>query len=135
MPRPLRDDSSILPLPLAQVSTCSQVYLYMWFCFPVDICFVTALQKRRRIISGKFRVKLGDGVNDTYEKILDLDALPPLRTSTNIDRTVRAFICQDRRLTIRMITDELIINECIVHQILTQNLNMRQVCAKMIPKI
>jgi hypothetical protein len=39
-------------------------------------------------------------------------------TSTNVD-SVRAFIRQDRRLTIRMIVDELNINECTVHQIVT----------------
>jgi hypothetical protein len=31
-----------------------------------------------------------------------------------------------------MIADEL--NECMVHQIVTQNLNMRKVCAKVVPK-
>jgi predicted unusual protein kinase regulating ubiquinone biosynthesis (AarF/ABC1/UbiB family) len=31
-----------------------------------------------------------------------------------------------------MIADEL--NECTVHQIVTQDLNMRKVCAKMVPK-
>jgi hypothetical protein len=34
-----------------------------------------------------------------------------------------------------MIADELNINECRVHQIVTQDLNMREVCAKMVKKI
>jgi hypothetical protein len=33
-----------------------------------------------------------------------------------------------------MIADELNINECTVHQIVTQDLNMRKVCAEMVPK-
>jgi hypothetical protein len=56
-----------------------------------------------------------------------------VRTSTNVER-VRAFIRQDQCLTIRMIVDELNIHECTVHQILTQDLNMRTVCAKTVPK-
>jgi hypothetical protein len=54
-----------------------------------------------------------------------------VRASTSVDR-VRAFIRQDGRLTIRIIADELDINECTVHQSFTQNLNMRTFCAKMI---
>jgi hypothetical protein len=47
---------------------------------------------------------------------------------------VRASIHQDRRLTIGMIADELNDNEYVLHQIVTQDLNMRKVCAKMGPK-
>jgi hypothetical protein len=56
-----------------------------------------------------------------------------VRGSTNVDH-IRTFICQDQLLTIRMIIDEININEFTVHQIVTQDLNMRKVCAKMIPK-
>jgi hypothetical protein len=55
----------------------------------------------------------------------------PVRTSTNVDR-VRAFLRQDRRSTIRMIADE--VNVCTVHQMVTQDVNMRKVLAMMIPK-
>jgi len=40
----------------------------------------------------------------------------------------------DRRLTLRMISSELKLNRFTVHQILTQDLDMRKVCAKMVPK-
>jgi len=40
----------------------------------------------------------------------------------------------DRRLTLRMIGSELNLNRFTVHQILTQDLDMRKVCAKMVPK-
>ena len=40
----------------------------------------------------------------------------------------------DHRLTLRMINSELNLNRFTVHQILTQNLDMRKLCAKMVPK-
>ena len=53
------------------------------------------------------------------------------RTSTSkTDDNVRS----DRRLTLRMISSELNLNRFTVHNILTQDLNMRNVCAKMVPK-
>ena len=40
----------------------------------------------------------------------------------------------DRRLTLRIIGSELNLNRFTVHQILTQDLDKRKVCAKMVPK-
>jgi len=40
----------------------------------------------------------------------------------------------DRRLTLRMISSELNLNRFTVHQILTYDLDIRKVCAKMVPK-
>jgi len=40
----------------------------------------------------------------------------------------------DRRLTLRMNSSELNLNRFTVHQILTQDLDMRKMCAKMVPK-
>ena len=48
----------------------------------------------------------------------------------NVER-VRSLVRSDRRLTLRMINSELNLN----HQILTQDLDMRKVCTKMVPKI
>ena len=47
---------------------------------------------------------------------------------------VRSLVRSDRRLTLRMISSELNFNRFTVHQILTQDLDMRKVCAKMVPK-
>jgi transposase len=58
---------------------------------------------------------------------------PASVNTTNVDR-VKAYIRQDRCLAIRMIADELNINEGTVHQIVTQDLNMRKLCAKMVPE-
>ena len=51
----------------------------------------------------------------------------------NVER-VRSLVRSDHRLTLRMINSELNLNRFTVHQILTQNLDMRKLCAKMVPK-
>jgi hypothetical protein len=70
---------------------------------------------------------------ETAEDELRSGSPASVRTSTDVDR-VRAFIRQDRRFTIPMITDELDMNECTVHQSVAQDFNMRTVCAKMVLK-
>ena len=56
------------------------------------------------------------------------------RTNSNIDR-VKQLVRVNRRLTVRMIFEELSIGRDTVWKILTENLEMRKLCAKMIPKI
>ena len=56
------------------------------------------------------------------------------RTDSNIDR-VKQLVRVDRRLTVRMISEELSIGRDTVWKILTENLEMRKLCAKMVPKI
>ena len=53
------------------------------------------------------------------------------KTDDNVER-MRSLVRPDRRMT-RMISD-LNLNRFTVHQILTQDLDMRNVCAKMVPK-
>jgi len=55
------------------------------------------------------------------------------KTDDNVER-VRSLVRSDCRLTLRMISSELNLNRFTVHQILTQDLDMRKVCAKMVPK-
>ena len=55
------------------------------------------------------------------------------KTDDNVER-VRSLVRTDRRLTLRMISSELNLNRFTVHQILTQDLDMRKVCAKMVRK-
>ena len=55
------------------------------------------------------------------------------KTDENVER-VKALVRSDRRLTIRMMGDQLNLNTFTVHQILTEDLQMRKVCAKMVPK-
>uniref|UniRef100_A0A8C4WUG0 Mos1 transposase HTH domain-containing protein n=1 Tax=Eptatretus burgeri TaxID=7764 RepID=A0A8C4WUG0_EPTBU len=56
------------------------------------------------------------------------------RTMKNIER-VKQMVHTDRRLTVRMIAEELSINKDTVWSIITENLEMRKVCAKMVPKL
>jgi len=50
------------------------------------------------------------------------------KTDDNVER-VRSLVRSDRRFTLRMISSELNLNQFTVHQILTQDLDMRKVCA------
>ncbi|GFX73740.1 protein GVQW3 [Trichonephila clavipes] len=54
------------------------------------------------------------------------------KTAENVVR-VRDLVRSNRRLTVRMIGEELNLNLTTVHQILTNELKMRKICAKMIP--
>ena len=55
------------------------------------------------------------------------------KTDHNVER-VRSLVRSDRWLTLRMISSELNLNRFTVPQILTQDLGMRKVCSKMVPK-
>ena len=55
------------------------------------------------------------------------------KTDDSVER-VRALVRSDCRLTLRMINSELNLCRFTVHQILTQDLDMRKMCAKMVPK-
>ena len=55
------------------------------------------------------------------------------KTDDTVER-VRSLVRSDSRLTLRMISTELNLNRFTVHQILTHDLGMRKVCAKMDPK-
>ena len=55
-------------------------------------------------------------------------------TDENIIR-VKQLVLSVRRLTVRMIADELGLNRKLVQTILLHDLEMRKVCAKLVPKI
>jgi histone-lysine N-methyltransferase SETMAR len=56
-----------------------------------------------------------------------------MKTDENVDK-VRTLVRNDRRLSIRMIAEELNVDKETVRQILTENLKMKKACAKMVPK-
>src|ERR1700761_7807581 len=55
-------------------------------------------------------------------------------STSKTEETCEGSCRSDRRLTIRMMSDQLNLNSFTVHQILTEDLHMRKVCAKMVPK-
>ena len=61
-----------------------------------------------------------------------------VKTDVNIEKVrelVRELVRTDRRLTIRMMADQLGIDKELVRSILVDNLGMRKVCAKMVPRL
>ncbi|XP_033609316.1 protein GVQW3-like [Cryptotermes secundus] len=55
-------------------------------------------------------------------------------TDENVTR-VRELLNSDRRLSIRLMAQTLNIPKSTVHEIVTNNLQMRKVCAKLVPKV
>ena len=55
------------------------------------------------------------------------------KTDNSVEK-VQALVGSDHRLTVRMIASELNLNHTTLHQILTQELAMRKLCAKIVPK-
>ena len=58
---------------------------------------------------------------------------PTSKTDNNVEM-VRALVRSDRRLTVRMIASELNLNHTTVHQILTEELALKKLHAKFVPK-
>ena len=56
------------------------------------------------------------------------------RTDKNVKR-VRQKLRSDRRLTVRMIAYELCMNSERVWKIITENLGIRKICTKMVPRL
>jgi len=67
----------------------------------------------------------------TDEEISGLPATS--RTEENIAK-VRQIVCENHRLTVRSIAEQVIIDRETVRKILTEDLDMRKMCAKMAPK-
>ena len=55
------------------------------------------------------------------------------KTDNNVE-ILGALVRSDHRLTVRMIASELNLNHTMVHQILTEELAMKKLCAKFVPK-
>ena len=56
------------------------------------------------------------------------------QSDENVTR-VRELLNADRRMTVRLLADTLDIPKTVVHRIVTEELNMRKVCAKLVPKL
>ena len=47
---------------------------------------------------------------------------------------MQAVMAKDRRLSVKMITEEMGLNKNALHRILTEHLHMQKICAKLVPK-
>lgn len=56
------------------------------------------------------------------------------QTDENVTR-VRDLLNSDRRMSVRLLADTVNIPKSVVHRIVTDELNMRKVCAKLVPKL
>ncbi|KAJ8934924.1 hypothetical protein NQ318_011451 [Aromia moschata] len=58
-------------------------------------------------------------------------------TSSSDDnvKRVRDLLNTDRRLSVRLISETLDTTKTIVHEIVSESLGMRKVCAKLVPKV
>ncbi|EGI60232.1 PREDICTED: putative uncharacterized protein FLJ37770 [Acromyrmex echinatior] len=56
------------------------------------------------------------------------------RPDENVNRVCEV-LRSDRRLSIQYVADTLNMSTCAVHEIVTENLQMRKVCAKIVPKV
>ncbi|VVC30621.1 Transposase, type 1,Winged helix-turn-helix DNA-binding domain [Cinara cedri] len=78
----------------------------------------------------KFCVKLSDSIMETYDKLVKVFGDEALSRTQRVCTLVH----QDRRLTIRLLADELNLKRETVRKILTDDLSMKKLCAKMVPK-
>ena len=59
-------------------------------------------------------------------------------STSRVDETVakvKELLDSDRRLSLKMIADEVSVNKFTVHQTVSQDLMMRNVCAKLVPRV
>ncbi|XP_071036972.1 protein GVQW3-like [Parasteatoda tepidariorum] len=101
----------------------------------------------------KFCVQLGKNATETHHMLQDdfkeecisrsqCGTRPPSRvgrrspTSLVLDvQQVREVLKSDSRLSIQVIADTLNLSKYVVHGILMEDLQMRKVCAKLVPKV
>ncbi|KAJ8947218.1 hypothetical protein NQ318_001504 [Aromia moschata] len=60
---------------------------------------------------------------------------PSTSSSDDNVKRVRDLLNTDRRLNVRLISESLDITKTIVHEIVSESLGMRKVCAKLVPKV
>lgn len=67
--------------------------------------------------------------------VQDQDSLPSNLCKDESVLCVRSLVLSDYRMTVRMISEALSLGMSFVHRILTGNLKMKKVCAKMVLKL
>ncbi|KAJ8942595.1 hypothetical protein NQ318_006225 [Aromia moschata] len=109
---------------------------------PVQEEMQRSLEQRMAI---KFCVRLEKSAAETRHKafaegreyVNDENRAGRPSTSSSDDnvKRVRDLLNTDRRLSIRLISETLDITKTIVHEIVSESLGMRKVCAKLVPQV
>ncbi|UYV78711.1 hypothetical protein LAZ67_16002509 [Cordylochernes scorpioides] len=84
-----------------------------------------------------FKITVGEAFKEGREEVADEPRLgrpTTARTDENVDRVLEV-LRTDRRLSSQQIADTLHMSTFVVHGIVTENLQMRKVCAKLVPKV
>ena len=79
---------------------------------------------------------MGESFSEGRESVIEEERsgrLATSRTEENIAKT-RQILCENPWLTVRRIAEQVNIGRETVRKILTEDLDMRKVCAKMVPK-
>ncbi|GFX47105.1 uncharacterized protein TNCV_2746821 [Trichonephila clavipes] len=72
-----------------------------------------------------------------WESVEDEPRPPRSSTSRTAEdeQRVRHLLNMDLRLSVRMIAEQLGIDKIVVHKIISEDLGMRKICAKLMPKV
>ncbi|CAH1997496.1 unnamed protein product [Acanthoscelides obtectus] len=97
----------------------------------LQVMYEDKRMSKTRLFKWAKRFKEGrESVKDDQREVAPVTS----RIDANVNR-LRTLLTADRRLSIRALSDKLNMNKEIVRQMLLENLNMRKVCAKTIPKV
>ncbi|KAJ8944641.1 hypothetical protein NQ318_004731, partial [Aromia moschata] len=88
---------------------------------------------RRRLSFGQANFPVAEGREDVNDE--NRAGRPSTSSSDDNVKRVRDLLNTDRRLSGRLISETLDITKTIVHEIVSESLGMRKVCAKLVQKV
>ena len=68
-------------------------------------------------------------------KMMNVHNTQPYQKTTNNNREIEEIVCEDRRLSIRLIAERMSIDKERVWQVLHENLHMTKVCGQIVSKL
>ncbi|UYV69219.1 hypothetical protein LAZ67_6002863 [Cordylochernes scorpioides] len=96
---------------------------------------LTVEQKQRRVDHNTTMLASFSRVECRGDEDMERSGRPSTSRADETVAKVKELLDSDRRLSLKMIADEVSVNKFTVHQIVTQDLMMRKVCAKWVPRV